>query len=131
MKAVMARKVILGVGFIVILLISGCEEQLSHNQDNVVAAEKIQLKDELEQCRNEINKQQELLRNCQKEKQALADRPTKQYAKRIADILESVVGENQKLKAENKQFKQKIEELKKISDEPAEMPETTGDPNSL
>ncbi len=129
MKTLAKRGFILAVCTVVIMLIAGCEEQNLARKSRLLAAENIQLKEQLEQCEKEVEKQK-----------ALEEQSKERVMGMMDAISKTVGGENKKLREENKtlkvqmkqlearvvQLKKELEELKKPSLQP--LPST---PNSL
>lgn len=95
----------------VIMAVTGCEEQnLSDTKINrLMAAENIQLREQLEQCNKEIEKYQQEGKTCEEksamESQLLSELHIEQYRK--------MREEKEGLKAQIEQLKKELEELKK------------------
>ena len=101
---------------------AGCEEETmsTSKKDRLISAENIQLRDKLEQLEKQLEKQKELLGQCQQEKQTLQEQvkdyegKSKQKVETMMSlILQSVGKETEKLRQENERLKVQIEELKK------------------
>ncbi|MFB0524208.1 MAG: hypothetical protein ACETVZ_01625 [Phycisphaerae bacterium] len=125
MKEPFQKIFILAIG-VAIALGAGCQEQElpSEKKSRLIAAEKIQLKNELEQRGKEIKslKKQhdkeikqlkEELTKCQKQKEVLEKQLQENVEEKVDDILSAVVDENTKLREEIKKLKAQIEKLKK------------------
>ena len=102
------------VVFAVIALVTGCEEQnLSDTRKSrLVAAENTQLKKDLDQRDEEIEKQKKLLAECIKEKEAL----DAELQKDLEAMAESVIKDFEeviKFKEENDKLQAQVEELQK------------------
>ena len=89
-----------------LILNAGCQEEeqnLSNDKrSRLIAAENLELKQELEKCRTELKKQKQLFQSSQKEEK-----------KQSQDILVQAMNLNSKLRKENKELKAQLNELKK------------------
>ena len=100
MKISTKRAFILAVCIVVIMLIAGCEEQDPARKSRLIAAENIQLKEQLEQCEAEVEKQR-----------ALEEQSQEQVAGLMNEISKTFGEENKKLREENKALKVQIKQL--------------------
>jgi chromosome segregation ATPase len=100
-----------------VLSAAGCDEQNKPDKEaqvkkhQLIAAENMQLKNELEQARAEIASQKELLDKCAEEKKASEEQMQKTIDEMANDALkdfEELVG----LREQVEQLKQQLEELK-------------------
>lgn len=101
---------------------AGCEEETmsGSKKDRLISAENIRLRDKLEQLEKQLEKQKELLGQCEQEKQTLqeqvkdCDEKSKQKVQTMMSlVLQSVGKETEKLRQENERLKAQIDELKK------------------
>jgi len=100
MKTLAKRGFILAVCTVVIMLIAGCEEQNLARKSRLLAAENIQLKEQLEQCEKKV------------EKQEVLEKQSKERVVGMMDAISKSVGEkNKKLREENKTLKAQTEQL--------------------
>ena len=100
MKRRAERAFILAVCTVVIMLIAGCEEQNLARKSRLLAAENIQLKEQLEQCEKEVEKQNAL------------EEQSKERIAGMMDTISKTIGEkNKKLREENKTLKTQIMQL--------------------
>ena len=130
MKRPAQKAFVLAVGIVVIMLIAGCDEEqnLSSTKSAVkkhqlIAAENMRLKKELEQRDKEIKRQKELhdkkikqqqtlLEKCLKEKNAWKERAQQNIKEQVDKVLAAVMEQNAKLRDENETLKAQIEQLK-------------------
>lgn len=123
MKRPVREVLVLAIGF-AILLAAGCgQEAPSEKKSRLIAAENITLKKVLEQRDKEIERlktqhnkerrrQEELLADCQKQKEDMQERLRQGVKKQVDEILTAVVEDNAKLRAEVEDLKAEIEKLK-------------------
>ena len=113
--------IVIGVA---VMLMGGCSgpESPGVKQGRALAAENIELRKQLEQRSaeiekltqrhsEEIKKQQGLLEKCEQEKQAWRTKAQQNIRDQVKGVLDTVVEENSRLRAENKALKAQIEEL--------------------
>jgi len=117
---------ILVVG-VALMLIGGCggqNEPPSVKKSRAIAAENIELRKELdrrnkeieklkEQHGREIDEQKKLLQASRQEIEAWQNKSRQNIRSQVKDVLDSVLEENKKLRAENARLKAQIEELQK------------------
>jgi len=99
--------------FVAILV--GCEEQqtMSPKKAKLVAADNIQLKKDIAARDADIEKQKNLLANCEKEKEILNKRLSVK-SEGLMEVLMAGIDKNAKnLRIENQELKKQIEELEK------------------
>jgi len=119
-----ARKICVIAISIAAILIGGCSspEPPSVKQGRALAAENIELRKQLEQRSEEIEKltqrhgeeikkQQSLLEKCEQEKQTWKTKAQQNIRDQVKGVLDTVVEENARLREENKALKAQIEEL--------------------
>ena len=111
----------------VVILIGGCagqNEPPSVKKSRAIAAENIELRKELDrrnmeieklkgQHKQEINEQKQLLAECLKEKDVWKNKSRQNIRGQVKGVLDTVLEENKKLRAENARLKTQIEELQK------------------
>jgi len=137
MEKALKKGFVLAVGIVVIMLISGCQQQElpSVRKSRLIAAENMQLKKELEQCSKEIatlkelhdkklQEQAELLEKCLQEKDAWKEKSRQNVRNQVKGVVDAIMEQNVKLREENKKLKAQIEELKKELGEGKEAEET-------
>ena len=137
MEKALKKGFVLAVGIVVIMLISGCQQQElpSVRKSRLIAAENMQLKKELEQCSKEIatlkelhdkklQEQAELLEKCLQEKDAWKEKSRQNVRNQVKGVVDAIMEQNVKLREENKKLKEQIEELKKELGEGKEAEET-------
>jgi septal ring factor EnvC (AmiA/AmiB activator) len=118
MKMFITKVVLLAAGVAIIILSVGCQEEKlpSEKKSRIIAAENIQLKKELKQRDQEIEKlkkqhekqvqqQQELLAEYKKQKEALEKQLQQNVKEQIEEVLANVIEENAKLREEIKKLK--------------------------
>ncbi len=116
MKKQGQKAVVLAIGVIfVILLIAGCEEQSvpSSRVSKLVAAENIELKEEINQRDAVIERQKKQLEKCQQERETLAKQLQANTEELMGHLFENFGKDNQRLRKENTELKAQIEKLKK------------------
>ncbi len=112
MKRMTIKVIFLAIAGVVFT--AGCEEenQIDIKKSRLIAIENKQLKKQSKQLRDEIEKQKELLEQCEEAKKAKKVK-VKQPAKYQLDgILGDVLEENQALRKENKKLQTEIGQLK-------------------
>ncbi len=108
-----------------LMLTGGCGQPDSPNvkKCRVIAAENIELRKELDRRNKEveilkaqfsekINEQREQLQKCLQEKEQLKEKSRQNVRGQVSSVLDTVLEENKKLRAENSRLKAQIEELK-------------------
>jgi len=123
-------KIFLFVIGVAVALSAGCQEEelIGAKKSRVIAAENIQLKKDLEQRDQEIEKlkklhdkqakqQEELLTKCLQEKETWKQKAQQNIKEQVDSVLTAVVDDNAKLREEIKNLKSQIEKLKKELDE--------------
>ena len=111
---------------VLVMSIAGCQEQElpSTKKSRLIAAENMQLKKELEQRSQEIERlkelhdrqmkeQEELLEECLQEKDAWKEKSRQNVRNQVKGVVDAVMEQNVKLRQENEKLKAQIEELKK------------------
>lgn len=105
----------------ILVVFAGCQQSEQKQtsdisrKDRLVANENIGLKDELAQCRKEIENQQNLVKQCRQEKET-AEQQAGETAKWLMDELPAdLLKQVEVLTKENKELSKKIEELQKTS----------------
>ena len=110
-------------------LIGGCAgQQVSSDvkQSRTLAAENIELKKQLHQCkeeletlearhREELDKQKEQLATCRKDQEIWKQKAQQNVRDQVKDVLDAVMEDNTRLREENKELKTQIEKLQKES----------------
>ena len=109
MRKTVAKAGVLGLFFVIMVVMLGCEEQqqLSPKQKRLVAYENQQLEKRLVKLQREHNRQKELLAKCRQKKQSGESESLKNTQK----MLVSIFDENVRLKKENEQLKAQIEQF--------------------
>ena len=110
----------------VLILTIGCGQPESPGEKKcrVIAAENIELKKELAKSNKEIellkaqysrkiDEQRGQLQKCLQEKEQLKEKSRQNVRDQVKDVLDTVLEENKKLRAENSKLKAQIEELQK------------------
>jgi len=115
MKKILHKAIILVIGIcFFIVLITGCEEQeLSDKKARLIATENIELKEQIKQLDKEIEKQKNLVKQCEGDKEVLKGQLDGGMQDMMSGVLESIVQENKSLQEENAKLKTQIEQLKK------------------
>ncbi|MHC4509653.1 MAG: hypothetical protein ACYTAO_11950 [Planctomycetota bacterium] len=121
-----AQKIFVLVVGVAVMLIGGCggQEPPSVKKSRAIAAENIELRKQLEQRGEEIEKlkarhgeevkkQQNLLEKCEQEKQTWKTKAQQNIREQVKGVLDAVVEENVRLREENQALKAQIEELQK------------------
>jgi len=124
MKNAVRKGFVLVVSFVVIMSITGCEEQQlpSAKKSRLIVAENMQLKKELErrsedieglkeQHDKEIQKQEELLAKCLEEKETWKEKSRQNIRNQVKGVLDTVMEQNAELREENEQLKAQIQQL--------------------
>ena len=130
MRALFHKELIVVIG-IVFVLISGCSEPESMNvkMSRIVAAENMELKEELrqqdweikslkEQHEQQINNLEDTVAGLKEQVKALAEKSKQNVRDQVEGVLDVVVEQNAQLKAMNERLKEEIEQLKKQLDNP-------------
>ena len=119
MKRPAQKAFLLAVGIVVITLIAGCDEEqnLSSTKSAVkkhqlIAAENMRLKKDLERRGKEIERQKGLLEKCLQEKNAWKEKAQQSIRKQVDSVLTVVMEKNEELHKENESLKAQIENLK-------------------
>jgi len=136
MEKALKKGFVLAVSVLVIS-IAGCQEQEQPGtkKSRLIAAENMQLKKELEQRSEEIERleelhdrqmkeQAELLEKCLQEKDAWKEKSRQNVRNQVKGVVDAIMEQNVKLREENKKLKEQIEELKKELGEGKEAEET-------
>ena len=111
---------------VLVMSIAGCQEQelTGTKKSRLIAAENMQLKKELEQRSQEIERlkelhdrqmkeQEELLEECLQEKDAWKEKSRQNVRNQVKGVVDAIMEQNVKLRQENEKLKAQIEELKK------------------
>ena len=104
--------------FLAIFLAAGCQEETKQSggqdikQARLIAAENSQLKEQLQQCSDQLQKQKDLVTQCNNEKEAIAEKYDTQMKQQVNEVFTVVIEENAKLKAEIETLNAKIKQLK-------------------
>lgn len=114
MKRLTQKAFVLAVCIVGIALIAGCEEEskIDTKKSRLIAAENMQLKKDLEECQKEIEKQKELLEQCEQAKKDIEEQSAKNIEDLFDDIFGDVLKESQVLREENEELREEIEQLK-------------------
>ena len=122
------KAIVLAVGVVfVIMLIAGCEEQSvsSSRMSKLIAAENIELKEEIKQRDAAIEEQKKQLEKCQQDNKIMATRLKANNEELMGQVFENFGKDNLRLRKENTKLKAQIEKLKK---ELAELKEAGSNP---
>lgn len=124
MKGLVQKALVLAIG-VVIMVGVGCQEGEvpSTKKARLIVSENMQLKKQLEQRDNEIEKlksehdrqiklREEQTAKCLEQKQALQKQLREDIQERVDEVLTTVVEENAQLRQEIAKLKAQIEELK-------------------
>jgi len=124
MEKALKKGFVLAVG-VVAMLIAGCEGQElpSAKKSRLIAAENMQLKKELEQRSQEIERlkelhdkqmkeQEELLEKCLEEKETWKKKSWQNVRNQVKGVFDAIMEQNAKLRQENEKLKAQIEEIK-------------------
>lgn len=96
----------------VVVATTGCQEQSTTKKSKVIAAENIELKNELAQQDNEIQRQKDLLEQCQQQNETLKEQAKKNMQDQLNAVLSGVVKQNSDLKQKIKALEEQLKELK-------------------
>jgi cell division septum initiation protein DivIVA len=128
MKVQARKEIFLVVGIVAILMTAcGQKEPPSVKQSRAIAAENIELRKRVERLNREIeslkeqhekelNKQETLLTECEKDKDALKKKAQQNIRSQVAPVLDAVIDETARLREENSKLKAQIEQLQKEAD---------------
>ncbi len=130
MKALLHKEFMVVIG-IVFVLIAGCvqQEQTSMKMSRVIAAENMELKEELrqqdweiktlkEQYERQVKDLEETTVELKEQIKALEEKSKQNVRDQVEGVLDAVVEQNAELRTENEQLKEDIEQLKKQIDNP-------------
>ncbi len=139
MKVLIQKELIIVVG-IILMLISGCaqQEQMDVKMSRLVAAENMKLKEELrqqdweieslkEQYEQQVKKLEDMIAEYKEQIKAWEEKSRQNVRDQVEGVLDAVVEQNAKLKAENMLLREEVKELKKqlaSPDEPEENEES-------
>lgn len=111
---------------IIVMLTAGCgpQEPPDVKKSRAIAAENIELKKQLAKSSKEIEilkaeyikktgEQRKQLQKCLQEKEDLKEKSRQNVRNQVKGVLDAVLEENKKLRAENTRLKAQIEELQK------------------
>lgn len=129
MKVLIQKELIIVVG-IILMLISGCaqQEQMDVKMSRLVAAENMQLKEELrqqdweiktlkEQYERQIKDLKEKIEEYEGQIKVWEEKSRQNVRDQVESVLDVVVEQNAELRVENKQLKEEIDMLKaKLND---------------
>ena len=116
MKKRVQKTVVLAVGLVLaIMLITGCEEQSvsSSRMSKLIAAENIELKEDINQRDATIEQQKKQLEKCLQEKKIMTTQLKANSEDLMGKVFENFGRDNAKLRAENRELKAQIEKLEK------------------
>ena len=132
MKALLHKEFMVVIG-IVFVLIAGCvqQEPMNVKMSRIVAAENMELKEELrqqdweiktlkEQYEQQIKDLEETIVGLKEQIKAWEEKSRQNVRDQVEGVLDVVVEQNAELKAMNEQLKEEIEQLKKQIDNPDE-----------
>ncbi len=122
-----ARKAFVLLVGVSVVVIAGCGGQQAPpnvKRSRAIAAENMELRKQLQQSKEEIDKlkqqhaeelkkQARLLEACQQETETWKKKAQQNIRDQVKSVLDVVMEENEKLRAENQQLKALIEELQK------------------
>lgn len=114
-KTVHKIVVLLFAASFAITLLTGCEEEnmVDTRKTKLIAAENLQLREQLEQYSQTVEQQKKSIEECQKEK-TFWEKHSREGSQDLMDLsYQHFAKENIELQQENKQLKAQIEELKK------------------
>lgn len=124
MKESLKKIFILAIG-LAIMIGAGCQEKgrLTVKKSRIIAAENIQLKDQLKQreleikrlkkqLEDEVKHQKELLAKCLKQKEVLQNQLQQKIKEQLDDVLTAVIDKNTELREENESLRSEMEQLK-------------------
>ena len=110
---------------VLVMSIAGCQEQElpGTKKSRLIAAENMQLKKELEQRSQEIERlkelhdkqmkeQEVLLEKCLQEKETWKEKSRQNVRNQVKGVVDAIMEQNVKLRQENEKLKAQIEELK-------------------
>ena len=122
----MIRLMALAVSIIFVTSITGCQEEAQQDprKFQLIAAENIQVKDQLQQCQTQLEEQTRLAEKYLKEHEDFKKRSGEATEKLMKYIYDSTGAEKKQLQQENAELKSKIEELSR------EIEELKGEPNA-
>ncbi|MHC4120600.1 MAG: hypothetical protein ACYSWO_24155 [Planctomycetota bacterium] len=125
MKKMVWKSTLASICFAVVL-IAGCgeKEAPSVKQSRAIAAENIELQKELNrsnarieetkrQYDKELEKQRQLLEKCQREREQWREKSRQNVRDQVKDVLDPVMADNARLRAENAKLKAQLETLEK------------------
>ena len=115
MKDLIQKMLATAVCAIILVSITGCEEEQkisNPRRDRVLAAENIQLKEQLQQSKERISKCSEEKREMKKWHKQKLDELTKVMVVPLLDKKKALQDENERLTKENDKLKGQIEQLK-------------------
>ena len=110
------KAIVLAVGVVfVIMLIAGCEEQSvsSSRMSKLIAAENIELKEEIKQRDAAIEEQKKQLEKCQQENKIMAIQLKANSEELMGQVFENFGRDNARLRSENQELKTQIQKLQK------------------
>ena len=113
------------------VLIAGCAGQRASSdvkQSRTLAAENIELKKQLHQCKEEletlkarhaeeINNQKQLLETCQRDQEIWKQKAQQNIREQAQSVLKAVMEDNTRLREENNELKTQIEQLQKEAEQ--------------
>lgn len=121
------RTIVLAVGIVfVVMLITGCEEELSNvKRHRLIAVENTQLKKQLAQLEveierqkklhnTEIEKQKKLLERCEGAKKVIEEQSAEDAGDLFDGMWGDVIEESKALREENKKLKARVQQLETI-----------------
>jgi len=112
--------IVLAVSFI-LAVFAGCQQSEQKQtsgisrKDRLVANENIGLKDELAQCRKEIENQQNLVEQCRQEKETSEQQAGETVKWLLDELPADLLKQVETLTKENEELSKKLEELQKTS----------------
>lgn len=115
MKKSAGKALVLIVGVVfVAMFITGCEEQAVSDtkKAKLIAEENRQLKDQLQQRSKEIERQKDMLAECQEQKKVLQGQTQEKMETMMGVLLETMGKESARMQQENQELKAEIEKLK-------------------
>ena len=96
-----------------IVITAGCQKQakISPRQERLVLNENIQLKKQLKACRKEVEKQKNLLKDCEKQKDQIQKQADEAITFLMEDVPTALIEEQKRLTEENAELKSQIKRL--------------------
>jgi uncharacterized small protein (DUF1192 family) len=103
---------------LLIVIIAGCEQTQQKQtisvsrKDRLIANENMNLKEEIARCQSEMEKQQNLVKECQEEQEKILQQTGENTQWLANELPQDLVKQVEELSQENEQLKAEIERLK-------------------